>query len=67
MADPIVVSGVIEDFMDSSTAAEARAAIGATNTVTAAQIADLDFSILPTSNPGSGKLWLNGGVVQVGA
>jgi len=26
-----------------------------------------DFSTLPTSNPGSGKVWLNGGVLQVGA
>jgi hypothetical protein len=26
-----------------------------------------DFSTLPTSNPGSGKPWLNGGVLQVGA
>lgn len=67
MADPIIVSSVIEDFMNSATAAEARAAIGATNTVTAAQIAALDFSILPTANPGSGRLWLNGGVLQVGA
>ena len=33
---------------------------------TAASIAALDFSILPTSDPGSGKLWLNGGVLQVG-
>jgi hypothetical protein len=33
----------------------------------AAQIAALDFSGLPTSNPGGGKLWLNGGVLQVGA
>jgi hypothetical protein len=29
--------------------------------------ADTDFSTLPTSNPGSGKVWLNGGVLQVGA
>lgn len=35
--------------------------------VTAAQIAALNFSSLPTSNPGGGKLWLNGGVLQVGA
>lgn len=27
----------------------------------------LDLSALPTSNPGSGKPWLNGGVLQVGA
>lgn len=28
--------------------------------------ADLDLSGLPTSDPGNGKPWLNGGVVQVG-
>lgn len=29
--------------------------------------ANLDLSGLPTSNPGGGKAWLNGGVLQVGA
>jgi len=28
--------------------------------------AALDLSSLPTANPGSGKPWLNGGVLQVG-
>jgi len=31
-----------------------------------AAFATLDLSTLPTSNPGSGKPWLNGGVLQVG-
>lgn len=31
-----------------------------TGAVTAADIAAMDFSILSTSNPGGGKLWLNG-------
>lgn len=34
--------------------------------VSEADIAALDFSGLPTSDPGSGMLWLNGGVLQVG-
>ncbi len=34
--------------------------------VTAAQILALDFSSAPTADPGGGKLWLNGGVLQVG-
>lgn len=41
--------------------------LNASSTLTAAQFAALDLSTLPTSNPGSGKPWLNGGVVQVGA
>lgn len=32
-----------------------------------AALAGLDLSGLPTSDPGGGKLWLNGGVLQVGA
>ena len=40
---------------------------GSDATVTTVAIAALDFSTLPTSNPGGGKLWLNGGVLQVGA
>lgn len=39
--------------------------LGAGN-VTAAQILALDFSAIPTSDPGGGKLWLNGNVVSVG-
>ncbi len=35
--------------------------------LTASDIANLDLSTLPTSDPGSGKVWLNGGVLQVGA
>lgn len=38
----------------------------ASGNVTAAQILALDFSGAPTSDPGGGKLWLNGGVPQVG-
>lgn len=38
-----------------------------TLSITAATLGALDLSTLATSNPGSGKLWLNGGVVQVGA
>ena len=34
--------------------------------ITAADIYALDFSGLPTSYPGPGLLWLNGGVLQVG-
>lgn len=30
-------------------------------------IQNLSFSGLPTSDPGGGKLWLNGGVLMVGA
>lgn len=33
----------------------------------ASAIIGLDLSTLPTSNPGGGRLWLNGGVVQIGA
>lgn len=36
-------------------------------TITAAMFAALDLSGLPTSNPGGGKPWLNGGVLMVGA
>ena len=35
-------------------------------TVTTAEFEALDLSTLPTSDPGGGKPWLNGGVVQVG-
>jgi hypothetical protein len=35
-------------------------------TLTAADIAALDLSGLPTSDPGSGKVWLNGNVLSVG-
>lgn len=35
--------------------------------LTAANIANIDFSGLPTADPGGGKPWLNGGVLQVGA
>lgn len=35
--------------------------------ISAASFAALDLSTLPTSNPGGGKPWLNGGVMQVGA
>lgn len=37
-----------------------------TSTTTVSDLEALDFSTLPTTNPGSGKLWLNGGVLQVG-
>lgn len=33
----------------------------------AAILAETNISGLPTSDPGGGKLWLNGGVLQVGA
>jgi len=33
---------------------------------TSAAFASLDLSSLPTSNPGGGKPWLNGGVLQIG-
>ncbi len=42
------------------------ALVAATGTVTAATFAALDLSGLPTSDPGGGKPWLNGGVLQVG-
>lgn len=35
--------------------------------LTTAKLAALNCSTLPTSDPGGGKLWLNGGVLQVGA
>jgi len=34
---------------------------------TAAGFASLDLSLLPTSDPGGGKPWRNGGLIQVGA
>ncbi len=34
--------------------------------LTAADVSGLDLSTLPTSDPGSGGIWLNGGVAQVG-
>jgi hypothetical protein len=34
--------------------------------LTTAMFAALNLSSLPTSDPGSGKPWLNGGVLQVG-
>lgn len=34
--------------------------------LTAAAFAALDLSGLPTADPGGGKPWLNGGVLQVG-
>ncbi len=34
--------------------------------ITAASFADLDLSGLPTADPGGGRPWLNGGVLQVG-
>lgn len=30
-------------------------------------LADIDWSFLPSSNPGGGKVWLNSGVMQVGS
>ena len=33
----------------------------------ATALANCDLSGLPTSNPGGGRPWLNGGVLQVGA
>jgi hypothetical protein len=38
----------------------------ATGALTTAMFAALNLSTLPTSDPGSGKPWLNGGVLQVG-
>ncbi len=35
--------------------------------LTPADFANLDLATLPTSDPGGGKPWLNGGVLQVGA
>ena len=35
--------------------------------LTAAWLASLDCSAFPTADPGSGRIWLNGGVMQVGA
>lgn len=35
--------------------------------LTPSAFAALDLSTLPTANPGGGKPWLNGGVLQVGA
>lgn len=57
---------------DTLTAADLNAAIAATpSLLTPSQLATIlaqaDLSGLPTSNPGGGKLWLNGGVLQVGA
>lgn len=40
---------------------------GDQTTFSATDFANLDLSGLPTSDPGSGKPWLNGGVLQVGA
>jgi hypothetical protein len=37
-----------------------------TGALTPTNFAALDLSTLPTSDPGSGKPWLNGGVMQVG-
>jgi hypothetical protein len=48
--------------LSSGNKSQARANIG----VDAAWLAGLDLSTLPTSNPGDGKLWLNGGVLMVG-
>lgn len=39
---------------------------GGAGSVTAAQIMALDFSLMPTADPGGGKLWLNGNVVSIG-
>ncbi len=53
-------------LLTAADAAEARATL-ALEVVSAAAIAALDLSSLPTSDPGGGKVWLNGGVLQVGA
>lgn len=45
----------------------AESATGGTGGLTTTSLAALDLSTLPTFNPGGGKLWLNGGVLQVGA
>lgn len=37
-----------------------------TGALTPVNFAALDLSTLPTSDPGGGKPWLNGGVLQVG-
>lgn len=37
-----------------------------TGALTPGNFAALNLSSLPTSDPGSGKPWLNGGVLQVG-
>lgn len=37
-----------------------------TGALTPANFAALNLSALPTSDPGGGKPWLNGGVMQVG-
>lgn len=37
------------------------------NTLTTSALAALDLSTLPTSNPGGGKMWLDGSTLRVGA
>lgn len=42
------------------------AGLGGGTVITPEAFAALDLDILPTSDPGDGKPWLNGGVMQVG-
>lgn len=42
-------------------------ATGPTGPVSTAVFAALNLSTLPTSDPGGGKVWLNSGVLTVGA
>ena len=53
--------GALPSYLATLFAAAAR------QTLSAAQLGALDLSSLPTSNPGGGGLWLNSGVLQVGA
>jgi hypothetical protein len=58
---------------DKRTTTAAIGALALTPALLAAALATLDLSTLPTTDPGGGKLWLNGGgvagrgVLQVGS
>lgn len=60
----LVKSGNLAGLADT---AVSRANLGINAAWLAPLLAAADLSGLPTSDPGGGKLWLNGGVLQVGA
>ncbi len=60
----LVKSGNLAGLAD---LAASRVALGIDSAWLATLLATADLSGLPTSDPGSGKPWLNGGVLMVGA
>lgn len=63
---PVAISGNLNPLNVSGSSMQTAIVAAAVAAITPAQIATLDFSTLPATDPGGGRLWLNGGVLQVG-